>query len=52
MVLIRSSKYSTGNRVVVPSHADGVKMGYLPQEPQLDASKNVRENVMDAVAAK
>ena len=32
--------------------ADGVKMGYLPQEPQLDASKNVRENVMDAVAGK
>ncbi len=32
--------------------ADGVKMGYLPQEPQLDPTKNVRENVMDAVAPK
>jgi ATP-binding cassette ChvD family protein len=32
--------------------ADGVKMGYLPQEPQLDASKDVRGNVMDAVADK
>ena len=32
--------------------ADGVKMGYLPQEPQLDPTKNVRENVMDAVAGK
>jgi ATP-binding cassette ChvD family protein len=32
--------------------ADGVRMGYLPQEPQLDPSKNVRENVMDAVAEK
>src|SRR5207344_2955209 len=26
--------------------AKGVRMGYLPQEPQLDASKNVRDNVM------
>jgi ATP-binding cassette ChvD family protein len=32
--------------------AKGVRMGYLPQEPHLDASKNVRENVMDGVAAK
>ena len=32
--------------------ADGMKRGYLPQEPQLDASKNVRDNVMDAVADK
>lgn len=29
--------------------ADGVKVGYLPQEPQLDPSKNVLENVMDGV---
>ena len=28
-----------------------IKVGYLPQEPQLDASKNVRENVEEAVAA-
>lgn len=27
--------------------ADGVKIGYLEQEPQLDNSKNVMENVMD-----
>jgi len=32
--------------------ADGVTMGYLPQEPQLDASKDVRGNVMDGVAPK
>jgi ATP-binding cassette ChvD family protein len=32
--------------------ADGIKKGYLPQEPQLDPTKNVRDNVMDAVAAK
>jgi len=32
--------------------ADGVRMGYLPQEPQLDGSKNVRDNVMEGVAKK
>jgi ATP-binding cassette ChvD family protein len=32
--------------------ADGVRMGYLPQEPQLDATKDVRGNVMEGVAAK
>ncbi len=32
--------------------ADGVRMGYLPQEPQLDPSKDVRANVMEGVAAK
>lgn len=31
--------------------AEGVKIGYLPQEPHLDASKTVLENVMDGVAA-
>ena len=31
--------------------ADGARVGYLSQEPQLDAGKNVRENVMDGVAA-
>lgn len=30
--------------------ADGVKVGYLAQEPHLDPSKNVMENVMDGVA--
>lgn len=29
--------------------ADGVKIGYLPQEPQLDESKTVRENIMDGI---
>lgn len=29
--------------------ADGVKVGYLPQEPALDPSKNVLENIMDGV---
>ncbi len=28
---------------------DGVKIGYLEQEPKLDASKNVMENVMDGL---
>ena len=32
--------------------AEGAKVGYLPQEPELDSSKNVRENVMLAVAPK
>ena len=30
--------------------AEGVKIGYLPQEPQLDPDKNVQENVMEALA--
>ena len=30
--------------------AEGARVGYLPQEPQLDPTKNVRENVMDGVA--
>ena len=29
--------------------ADGASVGYLPQEPQLDPSKNVIENVMDGL---
>ncbi|WP_313137077.1 energy-dependent translational throttle protein EttA [Paracoccus jeotgali] len=32
--------------------AKGAKVGYLPQEPQLDSSLNVRENVMLGVAEK
>ena len=32
--------------------ADGATSGYLPQEPQLDESLNVRENVMLGVKAK
>jgi ATP-binding cassette ChvD family protein len=31
--------------------AEGARVGYLPQEPQLDPNKNVRENVMEGVAA-
>ena len=31
--------------------AEGARVGYLAQEPQLDAAKSVRENVMDGVAA-
>jgi len=30
--------------------ADGARVGYLPQEPQLDATKSLRENVMEGVA--
>jgi ATP-binding cassette ChvD family protein len=30
--------------------ADGARVGYLDQEPQLDAEKSVRENVMEGVA--
>jgi ATP-binding cassette ChvD family protein len=30
--------------------AEGARVGYLAQEPQLDATKSVRENVMDGVA--
>jgi len=29
--------------------AEGARVGFLPQEPQLDASKSVRENVMEGV---
>jgi len=32
--------------------AEGAKVGYLPQEPKLDPSKTVRENVMEGVAGK
>jgi ATPase subunit of ABC transporter with duplicated ATPase domains len=32
--------------------ADGVKVGYLAQEPQLDPSKDVYNNILDAVAEK
>jgi ATP-binding cassette ChvD family protein len=32
--------------------AKGARVGYLPQEPQLDESLNVRGNVMQGVAAK
>ncbi|MEM8786661.1 MAG: energy-dependent translational throttle protein EttA [Pseudomonadota bacterium] len=32
--------------------AEGARVGYLPQEPQLDDAKSVRENVMEGVAAK
>ena len=31
--------------------AEGAKVGYLSQEPQLDEDKTVRENVMEGVAA-
>jgi ATP-binding cassette ChvD family protein len=30
--------------------AEGAKVGYLPQEPQLDSKKTVHENVMEALA--
>jgi energy-dependent translational throttle protein EttA len=31
-------------------HPPGIKIGYLAQEPELDASRDVRGNVMEAVA--
>jgi ATP-binding cassette ChvD family protein len=31
--------------------AEGARVGYLPQEPQLDPAKSVRENAMEGVAA-
>ena len=33
-------------------HAEGAKVGYLPQEPKLDETRSVRENVMLGVAEK
>ena len=32
--------------------ADGIKVGYLPQEPELDAAKDVLGNAMEGVAEK
>ncbi len=32
--------------------ADGIRVGYLPQEPELDPAVNVKENVMAGVAEK
>src|SRR6201992_3529878 len=32
--------------------ADGIRTGYLSQEPQLDPAKTVRENIMEGVAKK
>jgi ATP-binding cassette ChvD family protein len=32
--------------------AEGARVGYLEQEPQLDATKSVRDNVMEGVATK
>lgn len=32
--------------------ANGIKVGYLPQEPQLNPNKNVFENIMDGLAEK
>ena len=32
--------------------AEGARVGYLQQEPQLDETKSVRDNVMEGVAAK
>lgn len=29
--------------------SDGISVGWLPQEPELDSSKNVRENVMEGM---
>ena len=31
--------------------AEGARVGYLPQEPELDPNKSVRDNVMEGVAA-
>ncbi|MGB6540242.1 MAG: energy-dependent translational throttle protein EttA [Xanthobacteraceae bacterium] len=31
--------------------AEGARVGYLPQEPQLDPAKSVRENVMEGLAS-
>ena len=32
--------------------AEGIKIGYLPQEPSLDPAKNVFENIMDSLSSK
>lgn len=32
--------------------ADGIKVGYLPQEPRLNSQKNVFENIMEGVSYK
>ena len=31
--------------------AEGIRVGYLPQEPELDPSKNVEDNILEALGA-
>src|SRR3569832_1142364 len=47
-IMAGQDKESTGEAWA----ADGIRTGYLPQEPQLDPAKNVRDNVMEGVAKK
>src|ERR1700693_785292 len=47
-IMVGIDKEFTGEGFV----AEGARVGYLEQEPQLDPKKTVRENVMEGVAAK
>src|SRR5262249_26912043 len=50
---IHAAAYHGGHRHRVRGRAwaaEGARVGYLEQEPQLDAGKSVRENVMEGVA--
>src|SRR5882762_2585597 len=40
----------TFSRTDLAGSSCGSRVGYLPQEPQLDPAKSVRENVMEGVA--
>jgi ATP-binding cassette ChvD family protein len=46
-IMAGMDKEFTGEAFAAP----GARVGYLSQEPQLDPSKNVRENVMEGVAS-
>lgn len=50
--LLKIMAGQTGDFVGEAWAADGIKVGYLPQEPELDADKDVLGNAMEGVAEK
>ena len=49
---IEQRKKELADETVEAKAADGIKVGYLPQEPQLDPDKDVLGNAMEGVAEK
>ncbi len=50
--LLKIMAGQTGDFIGEAWAADGIKVGYLPQEPELDADKDVLGNAMEGVAEK